>query len=112
MYLLLSDKDKIILDTVQELEMGGFQLDKYKIYNLSPIDPSELINDGQIRDMVCHILRGDQMSKNELIEKVITNIDIPKSKVSKVITKMKKEKVIYDIEDWNYIGERIIGMDK
>ena len=52
------------------------------------------------------------MSKNELIEKVIANIGVPKSKVSKVITKMKKEKVIYNIEDWNYLGERIIGMDK
>ena len=56
MYLLLSDKDKIIVDTVQELEMRGFQLDKYKIYNLSPIDPSELINDGQIRAEIWYVI--------------------------------------------------------
>lgn len=110
MYLLLNDKEKIIVDTVQELATRGFQLDEYKIYSLSPVESSELIDDGQIRDAICYVLKGSQMTKSELIETVNINIDVSKPKISKVITKMKREKVIYDVDDWNYLGERFIGM--
>lgn len=109
MYLLLNDKEKIIVDTVHELE--DFDLKNYMVYTLAPVvDSSELINDGEIRDIICRILKGEQMTKNELIEKVQFILDISKSRVSKVITKMKKEKVIFDIDDLNYLGERFIGM--
>ena len=109
MYLLLNDNEKIIINTTQEL--GNFQLDKYKVYTLVPMDASELINDGEIRDAICSVLKGEQMTKRELIEQIYHYIDIPESKISKVITKMKKEKVIYNVDDWNYMGERFIGMD-
>ncbi len=110
MYLLLNDKEKIIVDTVQELATRGLQLDEYKIYSLSPVESSELIDDGQIRDAICYVLKDNQMTKSELIETVNINIDVSKSKISKVITKMKREKVIYNVDDWNYLGERLIGM--
>lgn len=110
MYLLLNDKEKIIVDTVQELATRGLQLDEYKIYSLSPVESSELIDDGQIRDAICYVLKGNQMTKSELIETVNINIDVSKPKISKVITKMKRENVIYDAYDRNYLGERLIGM--
>lgn len=109
MYLLLNNDEKIIVDTVKELE--NFQLNKYTVYSLAPVDSSELINDGEIRDEICDILKGEQMTKNELIEKLMISFDIPKSRLSKVITKMKREKLIYDVDDWNYMGERFIGME-
>lgn len=49
--------------------------------------------------------------KNELLEKVYEYLEVPKAKISKVITKMKKEKLIYNVEDSDYLGERFIGMD-
>lgn len=109
MYLLLNDNEKIVINTTPELE--NFQLDKYKVYTLVPIDSSELISDGEIRDTICNVLKGNQMTKRELIDKVNLYLDIPESKISKVITKMKKEKIIYNIDDWDYMGERFIGMD-
>lgn len=111
MYLLLNGEEKIIVNTIQEMNTIGIDFKKYKIYSLASVDPSELVNDGQIRDTICHFLKGDQITKKELIEKVVNTMDIQKSKVSKVIAKMKKEKVIYDVDDWNYLGERFIGMD-
>lgn len=111
MYLLLNDKEKIIVDTIQEIATRGFKLNNYKVYSLAPVEPSELIDDGQIRDIICRILKGNQMTKSELIETVTINIDVSKPKISKVITKMKREKVIYDVDDWNYLGERFIGMN-
>lgn len=110
MYLLLNDNEKIVINTTPELE--NFQLDKYKVYTLVPIDSSELISDGKIRDTICNVLKDNQMTKRELIDKVNLYLDIPESKISKVITKMKKEKIIYNIDDWNYMGERFIGMDE
>lgn len=110
MYLLLNDNEKIVINTTPELE--NFQIDKYKVYNLVPIDSSELISDGKIRDTICNVLKGNQMTKRELIDKVNLYLDIPESKISKVITKMKKEKIIYNIDDLDYMGERFIGMDE
>lgn len=52
------------------------------------------------------------MTKNELLEKVYDYLEVPKTKISKVITEMKKEKLIYNVEDWNCMGERFIGMDE
>lgn len=110
MYLLLSDNEKIVINTATELE--NFQLDKYKVYTLVPIDSSELISDGEIRDTICNVLKGNQMTKRELIDKVNSYLDIPESKISKAITKMKKEKLLYNIDDWDYMGERFIGMNE
>lgn len=109
MYLLMSEREKIILETVKELEK--YDLENYKVYTLSPVDSSELVTDGEIRDKICCVLKGNQMTKNEVMEEIAACLDIPKSKISKVITKMKKEKMIYDVNDWNYLGERFIGMD-
>lgn len=110
MYLLLNNKEKIIVDTVQEIEK--YNLNFYKVYSIAPVDHSELVFDGEIRDKIYCVLKGNQMTKSELLEKVCDYLDAPKSKVSKVITKMKKEKLIYDVEDWNYLGEQFISMDE
>lgn len=74
MYLLLNDNEKIIINTTQELE--NFQLDKYKVYTLVSTDYSELITDGEIRDTICNVLKGKEMTKKELIDKVNYYLDI------------------------------------
>jgi len=110
MYLLLNDKEKIIVDTVQEIEK--YNLNSYKVYSLVLVNHSELVSDGEIRDKICCVLKGKQMTKNELLEKVYDYLEVPKTKISKVITEIKKEKLIYNVEDWNCMGERFIGMDE
>lgn len=109
MYLLMNDNEKVIVETAKELE--SYNLDRYEVYSLALVDKTELITDSEIRDIICKILKGNQMTKSELLEKAHDYFEIPKSNVSKVITKMKKEKLIYNVKDWNYLGERFIGMD-
>lgn len=46
--------------------MGQFQLDKYKIYCLRYVDT--LISVGKIRDEICKVHKGEQMTKKELLE--------------------------------------------
>ena len=45
MYLLLNEKEKIILNTVEEF--AEYNLSDYKVYSLVPVDYSILVNDGQ-----------------------------------------------------------------
>lgn len=109
MYLLLNDKEKIIVDTVKEIEK--YNINDYKVYSLGFVDSSELLTEKEVRDTICKILKGNEMTKDELIEKVVDYLEVKKSNVSKVITKMKKEKIIFDIDDFNQFGERIISME-
>lgn len=112
MYLLMNDKEKIIVETVKELE--SMNLDGYEVYTLGKADMSELVNEGCVRDAITKFLKGNQMVKDELIEDVRIYLDISsskKSRISKIITKMKKEGLVYDVEDWDYMGRRYVGMD-
>ena len=97
MYLLLNEKENIIVNTIKDLEK--YDLAKYKIYGLTLLDQSELLESEDIRDAISEVLKGNQMSKDAVIDKVQIITSESVSKISKVITKMKKEKMIYLVDD-------------
>ena len=110
MYLLLKDDEKTIVETIKELE--NMNIDGYEIYSLARVDTSELIFDAEIRDTIYRILKGEQMPKDDVIERVKNILDIGASRVSKVISKMKKEKVVYSVDDlWVRNGNKWIGIE-
>lgn len=109
MYLLLNEKENIIVNTIKDLEK--YDLAKYKIYGLTLLDQSELLESEDIRDAISEVLKGNQMPKDAVIDKVQIITSESVSKISKVITKMKKEKMIYLVDDlWDRNGKKWIGM--
>ena len=57
-----------------------------------------------IRDCIYHYVKGDQIDKETVVNYVSETLGIRKSDVSKVITAMKKEKIIYVVRDMGWIG--------
>lgn len=108
MYLLMNDSEKIVVESVSDIE--NMDLSKYKIYSLCLVDTQELINDGEIRDEISMVLKGEEMTRDTLIEKVSTNLEISKSKVSKVVSKMKKEKIVFNIDECDGLGNILISI--
>jgi EAL domain-containing protein (putative c-di-GMP-specific phosphodiesterase class I) len=109
MYLLLNEKEKIVLNTVKEF--AEYNLSNYKVYSLAPVDYSILVNDGQIRDEISRILKKQEMTKDDLLQKVNERLEISKSRISKVITAMKKEGTIFVLDDLDYMGNKLLGME-
>lgn len=108
-YLLMNEKEKIVLNTIEEF--GDYNLNNYKVYSLVPADQADLVNDGQIRDAISRVLKGNEITKDELIERVNYQFDIPKTRITKVITKMKKEGTILTLDDLDYMGNRLLWME-
>ena len=109
MYLLLNEKENIIVNTIRDLDK--YDLTKYKVYGLTLLDRSELLESEDIRDAISKVLKGNQMPKDDVIDKVQIITSESVSKISKVITKMKKEKMIYLVDDlWDRNGKKWIGM--
>lgn len=109
MYLLMNDKEKIILDTIKEI--ANYNVNNYNVYSLVPVDATDLIGDGEIRDEISRILSGKEMTKEKLLQKVRVMLDIPPNRISKVITKMKKEGTIFILDDLDYMGNKVLGME-
>ena len=103
MYLLMNDKEKIILDTIKEID--NYNVNNYNVYSLVPVDVTDLISDGEIRDEISRIL------SEKLLQKVSVMLDIPQNRISKVITKMKKEGTIFILDDLDYMGNKVLGME-
>ena len=109
MYLVMKNNEKIIVDTVRELEDMGAS--NCKVYSLALLDTTELIFDGEIRDCIYKILKGEQMEVQMVINSVQDILGISETKIKKVISKMKKEKIIYYVEDmYDLEGHRWIGI--
>ena len=64
-----------------------------------------------VRDEISRILKRGEKTKEDLLQKVSENLEIPKSKISKVITAMKKEGVIFVLDDLDYMGNKLLGME-
>lgn len=110
MYLLVKDDMKIIVDTAKQLE--SMNIEGYEIYTLAKVNKEEIIFDGQIRDAIYKVLKGEQMSRDDVITRVQDCLGVSISRISKVINKMKKEKVIYFVDDlWDGNGNKWIGID-
>lgn len=103
MYLVkMNDGDKIV-ETANEVKT----LDKnkiIKIYSLTEVDYDSLVSTSDIRDCIYNYLKGNQIDKDTILDYVSVTLDIKKSEISKVITAMKKEKIIYTVEDFGWLG--------
>lgn len=110
MYLLLNNEEKIIVNSVSDIEQ--YDVSDYKIYSLVPVENSVLFEEGTIRDKVFEILKGKQMPKDEVVCYVYDNSESTITKINKVISKMKKEKLIFAVDDlYDKHGNKWIGME-
>ncbi len=67
--------------------------------------------EADIRDAISIALKGNNETKDELIEHVQMFLDIPKYKILKVITKMMKEGTLFYVEGClSYDGHKLIGI--
>ena len=104
MYLVITKSDeKIILNTAEEVKSINKE-DISKIYALSEADYNSIVSASDIRDCIYNILKGKQMTKEKVIEIAQLRLGISKSKISKAISAMKKEKIIYVVEDDGWLG--------
>ena len=103
MYLVrMNDGDKI-METANEVKL----LDEnkiLKIYSLSVVDYDSLIVTSDIRDCIYNYLKGNQINKETIVNYVSETLGIKKTEVSKTITAMKKDKIIYVVEEDGYLG--------
>lgn len=103
MYLVrMNDGDKI-METANEVKL----LDEnkiLKIYSLSEVDYDSLIVTSDIRDCIYNYLKGNQINKETIVNYVSETLGIKKTEVSKTITAMKKDKIIYVVEEDGYLG--------
>ena len=110
MYLLLNNEKKIIVNSIAEMEK--YDVSNYEIYSLAPVDKNILFEDGTIRDTICEVLKGNQMPKDHVVQAVQDTTGSTIAKINKVISQMKKEKLIYLVDDlWDSAGRKWIGME-
>mgnify|MGYP000847034958 FL=1 len=103
MWLIRTIHGDKILDSVDEIKNTN-KKDVVKIYSLSEVEYDTLISTSDIRDCIYKYLKGKQLGKDEVVNYVSEVLDIKKADVSKVITSMKKEKIIYTVRDFGWIG--------
>lgn len=103
MYLIrLLNKD-VICGTVDEVK--AIPKDSIKsIYSLISVEYDDLVSCSDIRDCIYKFLKGNQVSRDDVLDYVSKSLGVKKTDVSKIITKMKKEKVIYVVEDFDWLG--------
>lgn len=75
-----------------------------KIYSLSEVDYDSVVSTSDIRDCIYKCLKGSQQSKDDVLNSVTEILGIKKNEVSKVITEMKREKIIYVVKDFGWLG--------
>ena len=98
-------EDKLVegIDEVKAFSKGEIT----GLYALHEIDYDDLVSTEDVRNAICAYLKGTQEPKEDVVESVAEQLDVKKSEVSKVITQMKKEKIIYSVADpllYGYIG--------
>lgn len=103
MYLVRTINGDKILESANEVKNID-KKDIVKIYSLSETDYDSLVSTADIRDCIYHYVKGDQIDKETVVNYVSETLGIRKSDVSKVITAMKKEKIIYVVRDMGWIG--------
>lgn len=88
------------IDELQELNPANIK----NIYLLQPIDLSILTSTQEIRTAIYKYLKGKQELKKDVIDHVASSLNIKKTEVSKVITQMQKEKIIYIVPEMGWLG--------
>lgn len=103
MYLVkTTNGDKILnsADAVKSIKKEDIE----KIYFLTKVNYDSVISNADIRDCIYSYLKGKQLSKETVVDYVASVLDVKKNEVSKVITAMKREKIIYVERDYGSIG--------
>lgn len=103
MYLVRTKSGDKILETANEVKNIN-KSEIIQMYSLSEVEYDSIISDNDIMDCIYNCLKGDQKSKEDVLDFVSGTLDVKKSEVSKVITAMKKEKIIYTVADFGWIG--------
>lgn len=103
MYLVKTNSGNKILDSANEVKSIN-KNDIIGVYALVEVNYDSLISTSDIRDCVYDYLKGTQATKDRVLEYVSGRLDVKKNEVSKVITAMKKEKIIYVVEDDGWLG--------
>ena len=103
MYLVKTNSGDKFLNSVNEVK----SINKNEIigvYTLVEVDYDSLISTSDIRECIYSYLKGSPAEKDNIIEYVSAKLDVKKNEVSKVITAMKKEKIIYVEKDFDWLG--------
>lgn len=103
MYLVkTTNGDKILnsADAVKSIKKEDIE----KIYFLTEVNYDSVISNADIRDCIYSYLKGKQLSKETVVDYVASVLGVKKNEVSKVITAMKREKIIYVERDYGSIG--------
>ena len=103
MYLVKTNSGDKFLNSANEVKSIN-KNDIIGVYTLVEVDYDSLISTSDIRDCIYSYLKGNQEDKDHIIEYVSGRLDVKKNEVSKVITAMKKEKIIYVEEDFGWLG--------
>ena len=103
MYLVKTNSGDKFLNSVNEVK----SINKNEIigvYTLVEVDYDFLISTSDIRECIYSYLKGSPAEKDNIIEYVSAKLDVKKNEVSKVITAMKKENIIYVEKDFGWLG--------
>ena len=103
MYLVRTNNGDKYLDSANEVK----KINKNEIigiYTLVEVSYDSLVSTSDIRDCIYNYLKGEQMCKEDVLEYVSEKLNVKKNEVSKVITTMKKEKIIYVVEEFGWLG--------
>lgn len=57
-----------------------------------------------IRECIYETLKGEQMPKEKLLDIVYGKTNAKKCEISKIVTQMKREKIIYTVKDFEWLG--------
>ena len=103
MYLVKTKNGDKILNSTNDVKNIDIN-DIIEIYFLTKVEYDSLVSTSDISDCIYNFLKGHQINKDEVLEYVSEKLDVKKNEVSKVITAMKKEKIIYVVKDFNWLG--------
>ena len=103
MYLVKTKKDYIICSSAEEVKKYN-KSEIIELYTINRVDYDNVVSTGDIRDAIYSFLKGEQHEKDEVLEFISVNLNVKTSEVSKVITAMKKEKIIYVVEEFGWLG--------
>ena len=103
MYLVRTKSGDKIVESANEVKRIN-KNEVVKVYSLSEVGYDSIISDSDIRDCIYNCLKGNQKSKEDVLDFVSGKLGVKKSEVSKAITAMKKEKIIYTVAEFGWIG--------
>lgn len=74
------------------------------VYIMKQIDYDSLVSTQDIRECIYNYLKGSQLTKEDVLEYVCGKLSCKKSDVSKVITAMKRERIVYVVHEMGWLG--------